>query len=131
MKYLANAVLFLLSYRLRESKIGRLQIFYNSHFSFHQRLYVDLEAILLHIRLCKPLSNIVNQPLLYIRDMVPLPCFEALIRLDCSWISDLLFCTYLELDVYIFVGCGGTSTRSFGENFHSTFDYLVLCRGCV
>ncbi|XP_053233709.1 uncharacterized protein CFAP92 isoform X1 [Podarcis raffonei] len=68
--------------RLREFKIGRLQIFYNSHFSFHQRLYVDLEAILLHIRLCKPLSNIVNQPLLYIRDMVPLPCFEALIRLD-------------------------------------------------
>ncbi|XP_032996722.1 uncharacterized protein KIAA1257 homolog isoform X2 [Lacerta agilis] len=68
--------------RLHESKIGRLKIFYNSHFSFHQRLYVDLEAILLHIRLCKPLSNIVNQPLLYIRDMVPLPCFEALIRLD-------------------------------------------------
>ncbi|XP_034962164.2 uncharacterized protein CFAP92 isoform X3 [Zootoca vivipara] len=68
--------------RLHESKIGRLQIFYNSHFSFHQRLYVDLEAILLHIRLCKPLSNIVNQPLLYIKDMVPLQCFEALIRLD-------------------------------------------------
>ncbi|KAJ7316810.1 hypothetical protein JRQ81_002972 [Phrynocephalus forsythii] len=68
--------------RLQESKTGRLQILYNSHISFHQRLYVDLEAIVFHFRLCKPLSSIMKQPLLYIRDMVPQPCFEALTRLD-------------------------------------------------
>ncbi|KAM6468061.1 uncharacterized protein CFAP92 isoform 1-T2 [Liasis olivaceus] len=68
--------------RMQETKHGRLQIFYNSHLSFHKRLYIDLEAVLLHIRLCKPLSSIMKQPLLYIRDMVPQPCFEALSRLD-------------------------------------------------
>ncbi|XP_061474116.1 uncharacterized protein CFAP92 isoform X3 [Rhineura floridana] len=68
--------------RLHETKTGRLQIFYNSHLSFHQRLYVDFEAILFHIRLCKPLSSIMKQPLFYVRDIVPQPCFEALTRLD-------------------------------------------------
>ncbi|XP_039205375.1 uncharacterized protein KIAA1257 homolog isoform X3 [Crotalus tigris] len=68
--------------RVQETEHGRLQIFYNSNLSFHKRLYIDLEAILLHIRLCKPLSSIMKQPLLYIRDMVPQPCFEALSRLD-------------------------------------------------
>ncbi|XP_058026006.1 uncharacterized protein CFAP92 isoform X1 [Ahaetulla prasina] len=68
--------------RVHEAEHGRLQIFYNSHLSFHKRLYIDLEAILLHIRLCKPLSSIMKQPLLYLRDMVPQPCFEALSRLD-------------------------------------------------
>nr|XP_056703064.1 uncharacterized protein CFAP92 [Euleptes europaea] len=68
--------------RMQEAKTGRLEIFYNSQLSFHQRLYVDLEAILYHIRLCKPLSSITKQPLLYIRDMVPQACFQALSRLD-------------------------------------------------
>ncbi|XP_062829901.1 uncharacterized protein CFAP92 isoform X2 [Anolis carolinensis] len=68
--------------RLQEAKRGRLQIFYNSQLSFHQRLYTDLEAIVFHIRLCKSLTSIMKHPLLYIRDMVPQPCFEALVRLD-------------------------------------------------
>ncbi|XP_048347727.1 uncharacterized protein CFAP92 isoform X2 [Sphaerodactylus townsendi] len=68
--------------RMQEAKIGQLKIFYNSQLPFHQRLYVELEAILFHIHLCKPLSNITKQPLLYIRDMVPQPCFQALSRLD-------------------------------------------------
>ncbi|XP_060119597.1 uncharacterized protein FLJ43738-like [Heteronotia binoei] len=68
--------------RIQEAKIGRLEIFYNSQMSFHQRLYVDLEAVLFHLRLCKPLSSITRQPLLYIRDMVPQACFQALSRLD-------------------------------------------------
>ncbi|XP_070594653.1 uncharacterized protein CFAP92 isoform X1 [Erythrolamprus reginae] len=68
--------------RMHEMEHGRLQIFYNSHLSFHKRLYINLESILLHIRLCKPLSSLMKQPLVYIRDMVPQPCFEALSRLD-------------------------------------------------
>ncbi|XP_029768431.1 uncharacterized protein KIAA1257 homolog [Terrapene carolina triunguis] len=61
---------------------GRLDILYNSQLSFHQRLYTDLEAILYHIHLCKPLSSITRQPLLYVRDMVRQACFQALSRLD-------------------------------------------------
>ncbi|XP_032094979.1 uncharacterized protein KIAA1257 homolog [Thamnophis elegans] len=68
--------------RVHETEHGRLQIFYNSHLCFHKRLYINLESILLHVRLCKPLSSLMKQALLYIRDMVPQPCFEALSRLD-------------------------------------------------
>ncbi|XP_067400507.1 uncharacterized protein CFAP92 [Emydura macquarii macquarii] len=68
--------------KTHRSKDGRLDILYNSQLSFHQRLYTDLEAILYHIHLCKPLSAITRQPLLYVRDMVPQACFQALSRLD-------------------------------------------------
>ncbi|XP_069823209.1 uncharacterized protein CFAP92 [Dendropsophus ebraccatus] len=65
---------------------GKLEILYNSNMAFHERLYKDLEVLVCHIHLHEPLSSIVNEPLLYIRDMVPPLCFQALSRLDyiCS-----------------------------------------------
>ncbi|XP_068763493.1 uncharacterized protein CFAP92 isoform X2 [Struthio camelus] len=68
--------------RTNRPEDGRLEILYNSHLSFHQRLYIDLEAILYHFRLCKPLFTITKQPLLYVRGMVPWACFQALSRLS-------------------------------------------------
>lgn len=68
--------------RSLQNKCGKLEILYNSDMSFHQRLYEDLDAILYHIQLHEPLSAIVQQPLLYVRDMVPSACFQALSRLD-------------------------------------------------
>ncbi|XP_069062733.1 uncharacterized protein CFAP92 isoform X2 [Pleurodeles waltl] len=65
-----------------QSKGGKLEILYNSDMSFHQRLYEDLDAILYHVQLHEPLSSIVQQPLLYVRDMLPSACFQALSRLD-------------------------------------------------
>ncbi|KFV95167.1 Uncharacterized protein FLJ43738, partial [Eurypyga helias] len=59
---------------------GQLDILYDSQLSFHQRQYTDLEAIFYHFRLCKPLSTITKQPLLYVRGMVPQACFQALSR---------------------------------------------------
>ncbi|XP_062441899.1 uncharacterized protein CFAP92 [Rhea pennata] len=61
---------------------GQLEILYNSQLSFRQRLYLDLEAIMFHFRLCKPLFTITKQPLLYVRGMVPWTCFQALSRLS-------------------------------------------------
>ncbi|XP_030063806.1 uncharacterized protein CFAP92 [Microcaecilia unicolor] len=63
-----------------------VKILYNSNLSFHQRLYKDLDAILFNVHLHQPLACIVKQPLLYIRDMVPPACFQALSRLHyiCS-----------------------------------------------
>ncbi|XP_074862004.1 uncharacterized protein CFAP92 [Carettochelys insculpta] len=69
-------------HKAHRTENGRLDVLYNSQLSFHQRLYTDLEAILYHIHLCKPLTAIARQPLLYVRDMVPQPCFQALSRLD-------------------------------------------------
>ncbi|XP_063796660.1 uncharacterized protein CFAP92 isoform X2 [Pseudophryne corroboree] len=65
---------------------GKLEVLYNSEMAFHERLYKDLGVLVCHISLHKPLSFFLNQPLLYIRDMVPLLCFQALSRLDyiCS-----------------------------------------------
>ncbi|XP_053545373.1 uncharacterized protein CFAP92 [Bombina bombina] len=61
---------------------GMLKVLYNSGLSFSERLYKDLSSMVYHIRLHKHFSSIIKQPLLYIRDMVPSPCFQALSRLD-------------------------------------------------
>ncbi|XP_071485699.1 uncharacterized protein [Diadema antillarum] len=55
---------------------------YNSDMMFSERTYAALDVDLCRIKLHEPLSVIVRQPLLYVRDMVPRPCFEALIKLD-------------------------------------------------
>ncbi|KAM6061746.1 uncharacterized protein CFAP92 [Chlamydotis macqueenii] len=61
---------------------GRVEVLYNSQLSFHQRLYTDLESIFYHFRLCRPLSTIAKQPLLYVRGRVLRACFQALSRLS-------------------------------------------------
>ncbi|CAM9364502.1 unnamed protein product [Bubo scandiacus] len=61
---------------------GQLEVLYNSQLSFPERLYTDLEAIFYHFCLCQPLCTITEQPLLYIRGMVPRACFQALSRLS-------------------------------------------------
>ncbi|KAG9483675.1 hypothetical protein GDO78_009544 [Eleutherodactylus coqui] len=71
--------------RASEQK-GKFEILYNSEMAFHERLYKDLGVLVCHVHLHEPLYTLVNQPLLYIRDMVPPLCFQALSRLDyiCS-----------------------------------------------
>ena len=55
---------------------------YNSDMMFSERKYAALDVDLCRIKLHEPLSVIVKQPLLYVRDMVPRPCLQALIKLD-------------------------------------------------
>ncbi|XP_053378149.1 uncharacterized protein LOC123529262 isoform X2 [Mercenaria mercenaria] len=56
-------------------------ILYHSNLSFSERLYGPLDVDLCRVKLHEPLRQIVQQPLLYVRDMVPKPCFEALVKL--------------------------------------------------
>ena len=56
-------------------------VLYNSNLTFSTRLYGPLDVDLCRVKLHEPLRQIVKQPLLYIRDMVPKPCFEALVKL--------------------------------------------------
>ncbi|XP_071128270.1 uncharacterized protein [Mytilus edulis] len=58
-----------------------VRVLYNSDYSFGERLYGPLDVDLCRVKLHEPLSIIVQQPLLYVRDMVPRPCFEALVKL--------------------------------------------------
>ncbi|XP_059800076.1 uncharacterized protein cfap92 isoform X2 [Hypanus sabinus] len=60
-----------------------VKVLYNSDLSFHQRLYANLDDYIYHLYLHEPLSNIIKQPLLYVRDMAPQDCFQALHRLQC------------------------------------------------
>ncbi|XP_076468773.1 uncharacterized protein LOC143299450 isoform X2 [Babylonia areolata] len=59
-----------------------VRVLYNSDLSFGQRLYGPLDVDLCRVKLHEPLELVVRQSLLYVRDMVPRPCFLALIRLE-------------------------------------------------
>ena len=61
--------------------IADVEILYHSDLSFTERIYGPLDVDVCRIKLHEPLSRIVQQPLLYVRDMVPKACFEALIKL--------------------------------------------------
>lgn len=64
-----------------------VRVLYNSDHSFSHRLYGALDVDLCRVKLHEPLSLVVQQSLLYIRDMVPPACFQALIRLEEVGIS--------------------------------------------
>ncbi len=59
-----------------------VEILYHSDMSFGERLYGPLDVDVCRIKLHEPLSAIVKQPLLYVRDMVPKACFQALVKLE-------------------------------------------------
>lgn len=58
-----------------------VRVLYNSDLSFSDRLYGPLDVDLCRVKLHEPLSQIIQQPLLYVRDMVPKPCFQGLLNL--------------------------------------------------
>ncbi|KAL3851655.1 hypothetical protein ACJMK2_015384 [Sinanodonta woodiana] len=58
-----------------------VKVLFNSNLTFSKRLYGSLDVDLCRVKLHEPLEDIVRQPLLYVRDMVPKPCFEGLIKL--------------------------------------------------
>lgn len=60
----------------------KVKVLYNSDFSFEQRLYTNLGDRFYHMHLHEPLSAIIKQPLLYVRDMAPQDCVQALYRLQ-------------------------------------------------
>lgn len=68
--------------RPQEKDITRFNVLYNSDLRFNERLYAALDVDLCRVRLHEPLEVIVQNPLLYVRDLVPRPCFEALAKLD-------------------------------------------------
>ena len=73
-----------------------VEVLYHSDLSFRERLYGPLDVDLCRIKLHEPLSVIVQQPLLYVRDMVPKPCFEALVKLDEVRVTQYNHSVYLN-----------------------------------
>ena len=57
-----------------------VEVLYNSDLCFSKRLYGPLDVDVTRIKLHEPLSIIVQQPLLFVRDMVPKACFDSLTK---------------------------------------------------
>ncbi|XP_074200317.1 uncharacterized protein CFAP92 isoform X3 [Camelus bactrianus] len=62
---------------------GRHKALHDSRLRFRRRLYADLEAVLQHVRLFRPLAQLVKQAGLYVRGAVPPLVFQALSRIHC------------------------------------------------
>ena len=57
--------------------VAVLKVFYNSEFEFSQRLYGSLDVDLPRIVLCSPLSEILQQPLIYLPGSIPQACLRC------------------------------------------------------
>jgi hypothetical protein len=61
---------------------GTSKALYSSDMAFSERLYASLDVDLCHVCLHEPLSHIVSQPLVYVQDMIPQLCYDAIMALD-------------------------------------------------
>ncbi|XP_013845566.2 uncharacterized protein KIAA1257 homolog isoform X3 [Sus scrofa] len=69
--------------RVPQAEQGGYKVLYNSELRFRSRLYADLETVLYHVRLFQPLAQLVKHTVLYVRNTVPQPVFQALNRIYC------------------------------------------------
>ena len=59
-----------------------MEILYDSSIHFNDRLYTKLGVDITHIKLCRTLRDIVSQPLIFVRDVLPKETFEAIDKLN-------------------------------------------------
>ncbi|XP_040594514.1 uncharacterized protein KIAA1257 homolog isoform X2 [Mesocricetus auratus] len=67
--------------RVTTSNCVACKVLYDSRLLFGQRLYADLETILYHVHLFRPVSLLLRYPVLYIRGAVSPMAFKALARI--------------------------------------------------
>uniref|UniRef100_A0A2K5QGP0 Uncharacterized protein n=1 Tax=Cebus imitator TaxID=2715852 RepID=A0A2K5QGP0_CEBIM len=63
------------------SEHGKYKVLYNSQLLFRSRLYGDLETILYHVHLFQPTELLMQQAVLFLRDMKWRRVFQALARI--------------------------------------------------
>lgn len=69
-----------LFYRLDDGIKKQVTVLYNSSLSFSKRLYECLDVGLSPVNLHQPLDTILKEPLVFIGNMVPYTCLQALLR---------------------------------------------------
>ncbi|XP_047390570.1 uncharacterized protein CFAP92 isoform X2 [Sciurus carolinensis] len=67
--------------RIPQLQLGSYKVLYDSQLLFRHRLYADLETVLYHVHLFKPVSLLMRHPGLYLRNAVPHKTFQALARI--------------------------------------------------
>ena len=75
-----RTTLILLPPRVTTSNRVACKVLYDSRLLFRHRLYADLETILYHVHLFRPVSMLLRYPALYVRGAVPRMAFQALSR---------------------------------------------------
>uniref|UniRef100_A0A8C8Z5G6 Cilia and flagella associated protein 92 (putative) n=1 Tax=Prolemur simus TaxID=1328070 RepID=A0A8C8Z5G6_PROSS len=60
---------------------GGYKVLYNSQLLFRHRLYVDLETVLYHVHLFRPVAQLVRHTALYLRKAMPRSAFRAVARI--------------------------------------------------
>lgn len=69
-------------------------ILFDTNLVCSERLYASFDVILRKVKLYAPLDSIIKQPLIYIRDMVPRLCYDALLQIHelskCSRLIDAI-----------------------------------------
>jgi len=68
--------------REKSNENERMIEVHDSSITYNKRIYEKLDVNLTRIRLYQSLSNVVRQPLLYVRDILPKPCLDCLLKLD-------------------------------------------------
>lgn len=71
---------YAISRRIAKTEYGKYKVLYNSQLLFQQRLYADLETILYHMHLCKPMSQLMKHAALHLRNTGMQKAFRALTR---------------------------------------------------
>lgn len=69
-----------ISCRITRAEYGKYKVLYNSQLLFQQRLYTDLDTILYHMHLCKPLTQLMKHVALHLRNTVMQKAFRTLTR---------------------------------------------------
>lgn len=73
-------MLMLLLSSVTASNRAACKVLYDSRLLFRHRLYADLETMLYHVHLFRPVSVLLRYPALYVRGAVSRMTFQALSR---------------------------------------------------
>ncbi|XP_073667950.1 uncharacterized protein cfap92 [Paramisgurnus dabryanus] len=85
--------------KLNGDEEDQVTVLYNSDLSFSVRLYDTLDVGLSPIYLPNPFETIMSEPLMFIRNMIPRGCLEAMKRINCCELKRFHFWSHFRISL--------------------------------